>query len=348
MRPLRSSIGAAALLATASTVFAGVGFDCKQVVANRVTWDLSPLGGPHSVHWVKETPPTVENTTFTINICKGLGRDKEEHKDNQCDHGTRICGITRLGNTTEVTKVRPIAGDYQQSHGKPLESIPRRLKDSDSNSESEKEGVSVELSGGTYGGNPQKAIIEFVCNPEKTGLEGMEEDKEDVENEDEDKRRRRAEDDGEEQPEDPDKGHALQFISYKDDVQIKGKTWGVLRLQWETKYACENARDEARSGSWGFFTWFIIVYVFPASQTSLFLLKSGIDYSRRLFLGVSAYLIFGSWMNYSRYGARGWDLLPHGDTIRDIPYILKDWGRRVVNTVQGPGSRGGYSAVSLR
>jgi autophagy-related protein 27 len=64
-----------------------------------------------------------------------------------------------------------------------------------------------------------------------------------------------------------------------------------------------------------------------------------------IFLGTAAYLIFGSWLNYNRYGARGWDLLPHGDTIRDIPYLLKDWTRRVLNTVQGSGSRGGYSAV---
>lgn len=66
----------------------------------------------------------------------------------------------------------------------------------------------------------------------------------------------------------------------------------------------------------------------------------------RLFLAIAAYLVFGSWLNYNRYGARGWDLLPHGDTIRDIPYIMSDWGRRVMNTVQGGGSRGGYSAVS--
>lgn len=63
------------------------------------------------------------------------------------------------------------------------------------------------------------------------------------------------------------------------------------------------------------------------------------------FLATAAYLIFGSWLNYNRYGARGWDLLPHGDTIRDIPYIVKDIGRKVVNVVQSPGSRGGYSAV---
>lgn len=63
------------------------------------------------------------------------------------------------------------------------------------------------------------------------------------------------------------------------------------------------------------------------------------------FLCIAAYLIFGSWLNYNRHGARGWDLLPHGDTIRDIPYLMQDWIRRVVNTLQGGGSRGGYSAV---
>lgn len=66
---------------------------------------------------------------------------------------------------------------------------------------------------------------------------------------------------------------------------------------------------------------------------------------RSAFLGTASYLIFGSWLNYNRYGARGWDLLPHGDTIRDVPYLLKDWTRRVVGTVSGGGSRGGYSAV---
>ena len=64
-----------------------------------------------------------------------------------------------------------------------------------------------------------------------------------------------------------------------------------------------------------------------------------------LFLGSAAYLIFGSWLNYNRYGARGWDLLPHGDTIRDVPYIAKDFGRKIFQTVQGSGSRGGYAAV---
>jgi autophagy-related protein 27 len=62
---------------------------------------------------------------------------------------------------------------------------------------------------------------------------------------------------------------------------------------------------------------------------------------RRLFLSIATYIVYGSWLNYSRYGARGFDAVPHADTLRDIPFIVKD----VVRKMQGGGSRGGYSAV---
>jgi len=114
------------------------------------------------------------------------------------------------------------------------------------------------------------------------------------------------------------------FVSYEQEMEGK-KLYDTLRLSWQTKYACRDYDGPGDGGSsnWGFFTWFILI----------------------LFLGAAAYLIFGSWLNYNRYGARGWDLLPHGDTIRDIPYMMKDWGKKVVDTVSGPGTRGGYSAV---
>lgn len=65
-----------------------------------------------------------------------------------------------------------------------------------------------------------------------------------------------------------------------------------------------------------------------------------------VFLLAATYIIFGSWLNYNRYGARGWDLIPHGDTIRDLPYIVKDFGSSMAGRVQvGGESRGGYSAV---
>lgn len=275
-----------------------------------------------------------KNWTFTIDICKKLRWTKGGDKNEECPHGTRICAIEReqvpASNTSTFLQAIPIAGDYLTRNGRTIAPTWSLLRDSGSTADAELEGFRGELHGGKYpfdkkDGQDQLAIIEFICDRERTGLEGDEKDdgdKEEGEDDTEDEGiRRRDEDGGDKAP----KGKSLEFFSYKNEELKKGKKTGVLRLKWRTKYACEDASEHtpAGSGRWGFFTWFIII----------------------LFLAVAAYLIFGSWLNYNRFGARGWDLLPHGDTIRDIPYILKDWARRVMNTVQGPGSRGGYSAV---
>lgn len=112
----------------------------------------------------------------------------------------------------------------------------------------------------------------------------------------------------------------------EDALKVVSYDQSTLVLEWKTKHACEGAMDKTpgdSKGGWGFFTWFIVI----------------------VFLAVAAYLIFGSWLNYNKYGARGWDLLPHSDTLRDLPYLIKDFLRRAVNTFQGSGGRGGYSAI---
>lgn len=102
-------------------------------------------------------------------------------------------------------------------------------------------------------GRKQKAVIEFICTPDRTGLEGEEERKEDM-----DLARRRDKEDGEDKDKDQDERRSLRFVSYgaSDDID-------VLRLEWLTKYACENATEGggegARSRHWGFFPWFIIM-----------------------------------------------------------------------------------------
>ena len=103
----------------------------------------------------------------------------------------------------------------------------------------------------------QMAIIEFVCDKERTGLEGDEKDDRDKDEDDtEDEKFRREESD----EMDSSKGKSLKFNSYKEETLDK-KTVGVLRLEWRTKYACEDANEDPgeSSGRWGFFTWFIIM-----------------------------------------------------------------------------------------
>lgn len=118
-----------------------------------------------------------------------------------------------------------------------------RLKTSPSHADSQLEGLRMELRGGVYNKKKQKAVIEFLCSKDdESGTEKSEgREGEDMEN---DKSQEEV-DDGQ--------GGRLKFYSYVEDE-------GVLRLQWTTKYACEDARDSGRnSGGWGFFSWFFFV-----------------------------------------------------------------------------------------
>lgn len=315
--------------------------DCNHIRVDGQSFNLEKLGGPKTVHDVKWESPSIQNTTFTIDICNPLKREKKAKKGEDCPIGTRVCARewdSKPDNDAApyLKEVVTIAGEFSASHGRSRALDPKytRLKDSASNSE-EKEGVVVELHGGKYPdtreGTPQKAVIEFLCDKDWTGTEGFE---------DEGGKmmsyagmEKRKDDDEDEAPELPDldKGKALQFVRYEMDTDNAIK---VLRLRWKTKFACEGVSskpdkgkgddgDSDKSKGWGFFTWLIIV----------------------LFLLAAAYIIFGSWLNYNRYGARGWDLIPHGDTIRDIPYIVKDWGQGMADRLRGGDSRGGYSAV---
>lgn len=230
------------------------------------------------------------------------------------------------------------------------------MKSSAPNADKEKEGVRLEMNGGKDSdGQKQKAIVEFLCdtstmNDRRRNLLMAEDDgDDDGTGEDADK-------EGEEV--DDEHGGKLKLVSW--DVEEGTK---VLRLDWTTKYGCEDVKDDgtgSSSGHWGEFlgpqavSWiesayskpryFHVVY-YHVSDIFISLRTELTEFFHSAFMGVAAYLIFGSWLNYNKYSARGWDLVPHSETIRDVPYLFRDWMRRVVNTIQGGGSRGGYSAV---
>lgn len=116
-----------------------------------------------------------------------------------------------------------------------------------------------------------------------------------------------------------------------------------VTIVWKTPAACKEPpksdpgsdkpdsgkdKDKDKGGntndgtSWGWFTWLFIIIV----------------------LGIAVYIIGNAWINYDRYGNAGVDLLPHSDSVRDIPYLIRDFVYKVVGTFTG-GSRTGYSAV---
>ncbi|CAI7599573.1 unnamed protein product [Penicillium glandicola] len=318
------SSGVSLLLSTLLPSLASAsGFDCAQIKIDDYKYDLSPLKGVHEVTHSVTTDDYVTNTTYRLNICNILGGAARDG-DATCGTSKNICGFVHRAakdGSGSSTIGFPIVGLDPLGQGSKNPEV-KRLKDIDP----ETEGLRVRLEGGSYKGdaNDQKtkkasAVIEFQCDHDRSGLEGVHTLSEDLETKE---RRRRA--DGEEGG--APSGNSSSSLQFKSFGLSDDDTY-VLKLDWRTKYACDEYEkekgDAPSSKSWGFFTWLIII----------------------AFLCIAAYLIFGSWLNYNRYGARGWDLLPHGDTIRDIPYLFQDWLRRVVNTLQGAGSRGGYSAV---
>jgi autophagy-related protein 27 len=53
---------------------------------------------------------------------------------------------------------------------------------------------------------------------------------------------------------------SLRYLGYEKDNPDKDVD--ILKLEWDTKYACESQEDEddvVKSGHWGFFTWFLIM-----------------------------------------------------------------------------------------
>ncbi|KAI5860351.1 autophagy-related protein 27 [Durotheca rogersii] len=321
-------------------------FQCEHIVVDKQAFDLSKLGGPHSVVVTSHIPGgSPHNTTYTVDIC-GVLRKSGDKKEEKCPDNSRACAIQRINGV--FNKAVPLAGELSDLKGGPLDAQVTRLPTSDSNTDAQKHGLLLVLNGGfswSENGDKrnQRVAIELVCDENRDGTEAEYDPAEDkYERGDNPPSRRdattnpllyRADGDDDKggdggAPKDVQLGidskPSLIFNSYAP--LEKNSDTDVLRLTWLSKYTCDKRAEEGGGGPdahWGFFTWLVIL----------------------IFLGTAAYLIFGSWLNYNRYGARGWDLLPHGDTIRDIPYLLKDWTRRVLNTVQGSGSRGGYSAV---
>lgn len=73
-----------------SSIALAVNLDCNNIQVDKRKWDLSSLGGPHSIV-VQDTAghPAMSNTTWTIDICKALTKPKNVPKADSCPSYTR-------------------------------------------------------------------------------------------------------------------------------------------------------------------------------------------------------------------------------------------------------------------
>ncbi len=160
-----------------------------------------------------------------------------------------------------ITDTWPIAGEFSHSIGGALDPKPLRLKSSDSTSDREKEGVRIIMNGGKHEKQKQKAVVEFLCQRD----EKLEEVRRNADDEDEGE----GDDDGDDgKGAEHDKsgetqvdghGGTLKLVSWEDEEEDTK----VLRLEWNTKFACEDSDgtedDGTGSAHWGFFTWLIVM-----------------------------------------------------------------------------------------
>lgn len=190
-----------------------------------------------------------------------------------------VCAIKHGWETDEkkddkILSVIPIAGSLINHGGKDFTYELKRLSTSDSKDDSEKEGLRLTLHGGVYQKREQRAVIEFLCDHNRTGLEGEWESQDKYEKGKAEKREEKKKEEGGDEKKDEDKdgedgfperqlkkeNAALIWEGYKRSPDDKVDT---LFLTWHTKFACEKAVDggdgPSESTHWGFFTWMFML-----------------------------------------------------------------------------------------
>jgi len=88
MRTAQASV-LTSLLALLPAAINAVNFDCKNVLIDKHSYDFSALGGPHTVHWIRDEPPSISDFAFTLDLCANLPKKKGVPNEQQCPTGTR-------------------------------------------------------------------------------------------------------------------------------------------------------------------------------------------------------------------------------------------------------------------
>ncbi|KAG1752957.1 putative autophagy protein Atg27 [Suillus lakei] len=132
-----------------------------------------------------------------------------------------------------------------------------------------------------------------------------------------------------------------EFVSYEN---------GIVRVDWSTPAACGSPDDQSTPDEPSP----------PQEDDDTPADEGGGDSDEKpakrgsglgffflvLLLAFAAYFLLGAYYNYSTYGARGVDLIPHRDFWREVPYMLQDVVSHLCSTVRPQRStRGGYIAV---
>ena len=66
-----------------------INLDCSDVRDDGVSFNFKALTGPHALYKIKPQSNGIKNTTFTIDICQPLKKQKNVPEGEECPSGTR-------------------------------------------------------------------------------------------------------------------------------------------------------------------------------------------------------------------------------------------------------------------
>ncbi|GAA5959639.1 hypothetical protein JCM10213_001123 [Rhodosporidiobolus nylandii] len=131
--------------------------DCPSLSLGSLSYDLSKLVGVHEWEDQHQTPPTVTKTRYQLSLCGPLPDPSAGEDD--CPSGSRLCMRTfssRSGLEDRLLSVVPVAGEIG-SGGLDAKAV-------ETEGAKPEEGWTLQLGGGMYNGNKQRAEIVFQCD----------------------------------------------------------------------------------------------------------------------------------------------------------------------------------------
>lgn len=77
------------MLMLPAMVLGAITLDCEHIKVNDKSFDLTPLAGPHQIKYSEEVGQSVRESSYTIDLCRPLGKVKGLPSEEQCPSGTR-------------------------------------------------------------------------------------------------------------------------------------------------------------------------------------------------------------------------------------------------------------------
>jgi len=262
-------------------------FNCHDVKAEGLSWDLSSLGDEHIVHRTRQTPPTTMLDELRFNLCGDLPGLQGVPEGDQCPSGTRAC-LTKTNTKDGSDRVIAAIPVAQSSFDSEVMRIPSTSS------------LSLTFHGPSYPDSAEESISQSVK-------------------------------------------FSLLCVAEATDPIFTSYDGGQAYIEWSTPLACGSTteqppQEDDKTGGGGDGN-------NDEKQTES--VGSGLGFFFLvLLLAFAAYFALGAYYNYSTYGARGVDLIPHRDFWREVPYMLQDVVSHLCSSVRPRrSSRGGYIAV---